>query len=135
MKILKVMICMIVVMAVVPVVPAIAALPIESRLSDSKQEAVAKDLFSQVHCAVCSGQSLADSHAALAVDMRGYIRRQVFAGKASDDILAELVASYGDEILMKPPFSQHTYLLWFGPGILMLLGMIGFLLYVRRGRC
>ena len=97
------------------------AATIEQPLADPVQEQQARALFYELRCAVCEGQSLADSDASLAVEMRAYIRRLVASGATPDEILSKFRASYGDRILMKPPLDAQTVALWFAP-ILLLIG-------------
>lgn len=85
--------------------------------------------FSQrVRCLVCQNESLADSRADLAADLRRVIREQMAAGRADSEIEAFLTARYGDFVLYRPPLRPGTYLLWFGPLALLASG----LLVIRR---
>lgn len=88
-------------------------------------------LSGELRCLVCQNQSLADSDADLALDLRREIRRMIEAGKSDDQIRDFLAARYGDFILYEPPFSRLTALLWLGP--LFFLGL-GFGLLVRSLR-
>lgn len=81
----------------------------------AEKEAQAKVLFSSLHCMVCHGQSLADSDADLAVDMRGIIRQKLQNGETPEAITHFLTQRYGDAILMQPPFSLANALLWLAP--------------------
>ncbi len=85
------------------------------RLSDPKLEARAVALQKQFRCLVCQGESLDESNADLARDLRRVIRAQIAAGSSDGEITHYLVSRYGDFILMKPPFRAETYVLWFGP--------------------
>lgn len=85
------------------------------RLSDPKLEARAVALQKQFRCLVCQGESLDESNADLAKDLRRLIRAQIAAGASDDEITYYLVSRYGDFILMKPPLRLETYVLWFGP--------------------
>ncbi|MGE3714490.1 MAG: cytochrome c-type biogenesis protein CcmH, partial [Alphaproteobacteria bacterium] len=100
------------------------ALIVDTPLHDPKQEAVARSIFQNVRCVVCEGQSLADSSAEVAVDMRQEIRRQIESGNSYDDVIAFLVQRYGDEILMRPPLNHRTVLLWVAPLCLLLAGLL-----------
>lgn len=91
------------------------ALPADAPLSDPEQEARAKALFHKVRCVVCQGESIADSPAEIAGDLRRMIREQVAAGQQDDAIKSMLTSRYGDSILMNPPIRPSTLLLWFGP--------------------
>lgn len=101
------------------------------RLPDAGQEARARTLMSELRCLVCQNQSIAESDADLARDLRLVVREQVASGKSNDEIKAYLVARYGDWILLKPPFRLVTWLLWFAP-LLVLAG--GGMIIWRRVR-
>lgn len=95
------------------------------RLSDPKLEARAVALQKQFRCLVCQGESLDESNADLARDLRRLIRAQIAAGASDDEITHYLVSRYGDFILMKPPLRAETYVLWFGPmGVFLIAGAV-----------
>lgn len=100
--------------------PVLALSP-EEQLSDPILEERARDLSAQLRCLVCQNQSIDDSDAELAQDLRREVRSQLRAGRADDDILASLQNIYGDYILLKPPVSRATSLLWAAPVILLVL--------------
>jgi cytochrome c-type biogenesis protein CcmH len=106
------------------------------KLSDPKLEARAVALQKELRCLVCQGESLDESNAPLAADLRRLIRERIVAGDTDAGITNYLVARYGDFILMKPPVDRDTYLLWFGPvGLLVFGGAIAGLVGWRaRGR-
>jgi cytochrome c-type biogenesis protein CcmH len=83
-------------------------------------------LAGELRCLVCQNQTLAESNAELAVDLRTEIREQMQRGATDQDVIAYLVARYGDFVLYRPPLKASTLLLWSGPGLLLLAG-IGFL--------
>ena len=87
----------------------------ETRLSNPAQEARAHALFRQVRCVVCQNESIDDSEADLAADLRGIVRGQVAAGRTDAQIRAFLVARYGEFVLLKPRFSAGNALLWLAP--------------------
>ena len=89
---------------------------------DPKIEQRMKALTEQLRCLVCQNETLADSRADLAEDLRQQIREQMNAGKSDQEILAFLTQRYGDFVLYKPPVKATTYLLWFGPFILLIAG-------------
>lgn len=91
-------------------------------------------LASELRCLVCQNQSLADSHADLAIDLRNQVREQMKAGKTDDEIRGWLTQRYGDFVLYRPPVRSTTVLLWFGPFLLLLAGLAGLGLYLRRRR-
>lgn len=101
---------------------AVQAATIEQPLADPAQEQQARALFSQLKCVVCEGQSLADSDAKLAIQMRAHIREMVAAGKSSDVVMDFFKKSYGERILMKPPVEQRTALLWLLPLLVLAAG-------------
>ena len=92
------------------------------------------NLATELRCLVCQNQSLADSHADLAIDLRNQVREQMKAGKTDDEIRAWLTQRYGDFVLYRPPVRSTTALLWFGPFLLLLVGLAGLGLYLRRRR-
>jgi cytochrome c-type biogenesis protein CcmH len=116
------------VLATVLFVAALAFAPLAAastgpeKLSDPGMEARAVALQRQLRCVVCQGQSLDESDAPLAADLRRLIRRMMEKGWSDAQIENYLVARYGDFVLMKPPLEPETYLLWFGPLIVVLIG-------------
>ena len=88
-------------------------------------------LTQQLRCLVCQNETLADSQADLAEDLRREIRAQMKAGKSDHEILAYLTQRYGDFVLYKPPVKLTTYLLWFGPFVLLLMGIVALYRYVK----
>lgn len=106
----------------------VAAAPAPDRaLPDAAAEARAVAIMRDLRCMVCQSQSVADSDAPLAADMRHMVRTEVAAGKTADTIKSELAARYGDAVLMLPPLQLQTLLLWLAP--LLLLGGGGIMLY------
>jgi len=89
---------------------------------DPRIEQRMRALTEQLRCLVCQNETLADSRADLAEDLRKQIREQMKAGKSDQEILAFLTQRYGDFVLYKPPVKATTYLLWFGPFILLIAG-------------
>lgn len=89
-------------------------------------------LSSELRCLVCQNQSLADSNADLAIDLKNQVRSQLQAGKTDAQIRDYMVARYGDFVLYDPPFKASTLVLWAGPFALLLLGLAGLLAYMRR---
>ncbi len=94
---------------------------IETPLPDPAMEARAEALMREIRCLVCQGQSIAESHADLARDLRLLVREKVAAGMSDEEIRAFLKARYGDWILLRPPVERRTWLLWFGPPLLLLV--------------
>ena len=91
-----------------------------------------KDLIEEIRCLVCQNQSLADSDAELAHDLRAEVYDMIQAGKTDDEIISFLVARYGDFVLYKPPMKPSTYLLWFGPFVLLIIAALLLLRSIRR---
>ena len=93
-------------------------------------------LTAELRCLVCQNQSLADSHADLAIDLKNQVRSQMQAGKSDAEIREYMVARYGDFVLYRPPLKPTTALLWAGPFVLLAGGglALGFYLRRRRGR-
>jgi cytochrome c-type biogenesis protein CcmH len=91
----------------------------------------AVELSSQLRCLVCQNQTIAESNAELAVDLRRQVSEQIKAGKTDREIVDYMVDRYGAFVLYKPPFNMTTLLLWLGPGLAVVLGVI---LYVRTVR-
>jgi len=96
-------------------------------------EARVMDLAHKLRCLVCQNQSIAESNAPLAVDLRNQVREQFAAGKSEDAVVDYLVARYGDFVLYLPPFKGATMLLWLGPALL-LIGGTGWLAWRLRRR-
>lgn len=90
------------------------------------------DLSQELRCLVCQNQTLADSNAPLAVDLRNQVREQLAAGRSEQDVLDFMVARYGDFVLYRPPLKASTLFLWIGPFVFLLVG--AWLLVRRVGR-
>jgi cytochrome c-type biogenesis protein CcmH len=90
-------------------------------------------LAEELRCLVCQNQTIADSSAELAVDLRRQIREQIAQGKNDGQIMDYMVARYGDFVLYRPPLKGTTLFLWFGPAILLLAGFV-FLFYYMKSR-
>ena len=99
------------------------------QLADPKQEAAAAALLETIRCLVCQGQSIADSDAEMAADMRAMVRRRVEAGEPPEAIRAWLIDRYGNWISYDPPLEPLTWPLWAAPVLLILAG-----LWLARGR-
>jgi cytochrome c-type biogenesis protein CcmH len=101
---------------------------------DPQIEQRMKALTEQLRCLVCQNETLGDSRADLAEDLRRQIREQMKAGKSDQEIIAFLTDRYGDFVLYNPPVKRITYLLWFGPFILLIGGTAVLYRYLRRRR-
>ncbi|MBK7333497.1 MAG: cytochrome c-type biogenesis protein CcmH [Betaproteobacteria bacterium] len=97
-------------------------------------EARLKRLEADLRCLVCQNQTLADSNAPLAEDLRREVRTLALSGKSDAEIRTFLVARYGDFVLYDPPVKESTWLLWFGPFLLLGGGVVAWLAIVRRRR-
>jgi cytochrome c-type biogenesis protein CcmH len=103
-------------------------------LSDPKLEARARTLSAELRCLVCQNQSIDDSDAPLARDLRVLIRERLVAGDSDGEAMDFVVARYGEFVLLRPRFAPHTLVLWLGPAAILLLGGIGTIMFVRSRR-
>jgi cytochrome c-type biogenesis protein CcmH len=111
--------------------PAHAVQP-DEMLSDPALEARARELSRELRCMVCQNQSIDDSEAPLARDLRLLVRERLKAGDSDRQVLDFLTARYGDFVLLKPRFGWDTAVLWLGPGVVLLFGVLGLANLVRR---
>jgi len=109
---------------------AAAAAPIEFR--DAAEEARFRALSAELRCVMCQNQSLADSNAQIAEDLRRQVLDLMREGKSDDEIKDYLVARYSDFVLYNPPVKPSTWLLWFGPALILLGGAAVLVAVVRR---
>ena len=112
-------------------VPGRAVTP-EEMLQDPALEARARTLSQELRCVVCQNQSIDDSNAPLAHDLRVLLRDRLKAGDTDREAIDFLVARYGNFVLLKPPMQLNTLLLWIGPLLILLLAGLGFSRYVGR---
>jgi len=103
-------------------------------LGDPAVEQRLKTLSNELRCLVCQNQSLADSNADLAVDLRNQVREQIVAGRSDDDIRTWLTERYGDFVLYRPPLKATTVMLWLGPALLLAAALAALFLTLRRRR-
>jgi cytochrome c-type biogenesis protein CcmH len=101
-------------------------------LKDPKLEARARAISQNLRCLVCQNQSIDDSDAELAHDLRVLLRERLTAGDTDEQAIGFMVARYGSFVLLKPPLQGDTLLLWFGPALLLIVAAIGFGRYLRR---
>lgn len=101
------------------------------RLPDPAQEAEAREIFREVRCLVCQNESINDSDAELARDLRRVVREQVAAGRDATQVKAFLTDRYGEYVLLKPAFSLGNAVLWLGPFLAVLAGLAFLALRVR----
>src|SRR6266478_6171878 len=90
------------------------------------------DLAGELRCLVCQNQSLAESNAGLAVDLRNQIREQLARGASEREVIGFMVARYGDFVLYRPPLKASTFFLWFGPFVLLVAGIYVLIRRIRR---
>jgi cytochrome c-type biogenesis protein CcmH len=113
---------------------ALAAPAVEprERLADPAQEARARSISSQLRCLVCQNESIDDSGADLAHDIRVFVRERLTAGDTNAQAMQAIVSRYGSFVLLKPPVEPATYLLWYGPPMLLAAGLVGTLVWLKR---
>jgi len=111
--------------------PALAVQP-DEMLKDPALEARARTLSQELRCMVCQNQSIDDSDAPLARDVRLLVRERLGAGDSDSQVIDFLVARYGEFVLLRPRMSLHTVLLWGAPFAVLLIGAIGFFAARRR---
>jgi cytochrome c-type biogenesis protein CcmH len=110
---------------------ALAVRP-DEMLKDPALEARARQLSEELRCMVCQNQSIDDSEAPLAHDLRVLVRQRLEAGDSDRQVLDYLVSRYGDFVLLKPPFKLETLLLWILPPLALLAGLAGIIVLARR---
>jgi cytochrome c-type biogenesis protein CcmH len=126
--------CLIIVLLTVAAVPCAIAVEPDEVLSDATLEARARALSKELRCMVCQNQSIDDSEAPLARDLRILVRERLQAGDSDRQVIDFLVARYGEFVLLRPRFSWHTAVLWLGPAAMLLIGGCAVLVLVRRYR-
>lgn len=100
--------------------------------SSVEQEQRYKSLINELRCLVCQNQNLADSDAELAQDLRKQTYAMIQQGKSDQEIIEFMVSRYGDFVLYRPPFKSSTAILWIGPFIILLLGILVLILFIRK---
>jgi cytochrome c-type biogenesis protein CcmH len=113
--------------------PAWAVLPSE-KLSDPGLEARASALSKSIRCVVCQNQSIDDSSAPLAADLRVLLRERIAAGDTDDQVIEYLVQRYGNFVLLKPPFQPDTWFLWLSPFGVLAFALAAFAVQIQRNR-
>lgn len=114
------------------VAPAALAVEPSERLADPALEARARALSEELRCMVCQNETIDESSAPLAHDLRVLLRQRIAAGDSDAQAVKFITDRYGDFVLLKPPVEPATYILWFGPVAVLLLAAGGALLYLRR---
>ena len=102
------------------------------QLSDPKQQEIYETLTKELRCLVCQNQTIADSNAELASDLRRQVYEMLEKGKSRDEIVQFMTDRYGDFVLYKPAFSVKTTLLWIAPVVFLLMGLITVFFFIRR---
>ncbi len=111
---------------------SVGAVEPDEILADSVLEARARSISKILRCLVCQNQSIDDSNAGLARDLRILLRERLTAGDSDETAIAYIVDRYGDFVLLRPPMKPSTYVLWFAPAVIFVLGLTGLMFYFRR---
>jgi cytochrome c-type biogenesis protein CcmH len=111
-----------------------AAVEPSEMLDDPVLEQRARDLSAEIRCVVCQNESIDSSNAEIAHELRVLVRERLVAGDSDQEVLDYLVARYGDFVLLRPPVKPATYLLWFGPFAMLLIGVVAIVVFFRRQR-
>ncbi len=132
---MKAVVCaLLLALAVALAPPPARAVEPDEMLSDPVLEARARVISKGLRCLVCQNQSIDDSGAELARDLRILVRERVQAGDSDEQAIRFIVERYGDFVLLKPPFKPATYALWFGPLLIFIAAVTGLVLFFRRRR-
>jgi cytochrome c-type biogenesis protein CcmH len=126
--------CLIIALLTFVAVPCAMAVEPDEVLSDATLEARARALSKELRCMVCQNQSIDDSEAPLARDLRILVRERLQAGDRDGQVIDFLVARYGEFVLLRPRFTWHTAVLWLGPAAMLLIGGCAVLVLARRYR-
>lgn len=118
-------VCVLALLLALPAAAPAHAVQPDEMLPDRALEERARDLSARVRCLVCQNQSIDDSNADLARDLRRLVRERLVAGDGDRQVLDFLVARYGAFVLLEPPHTRSTWLLWYGPFLLLALGGAG----------
>jgi cytochrome c-type biogenesis protein CcmH len=126
--------CVVAALLAAAVLLPLAAQAVEpnERLANPALEARARAISGQLRCLVCQNESIDESGADLAHDIRIFVRQRLTAGDTDGQAIQAVVSRYGTFVLLKPPVEPATYVLWYGPPALVLLGLAGSLLWLRR---
>jgi cytochrome c-type biogenesis protein CcmH len=131
---LKPILALVFALAVMMGSPAAYAVQPDEIMSDPAKEARARNLSRELRCMVCQNQSIDDSEAPLARDLRLLVRERIAAGDSDTQVIDFLVARYGEFVLLKPPLERHTLLLWLLPPFALAGGGLALWMYSRRRR-
>ena len=105
-----------------------AQAPLDTAALDVRVQKLSEEL----RCLVCQNQSLADSHADLAIDLKNQVREKMKQGASDAEVITFMTERYGDFVLYRPPMKATTLLLWFGPGLLLIAGLIALFMRLKR---
>jgi cytochrome c-type biogenesis protein CcmH len=103
-------------------------------LDDPALEARARDISKGLRCLVCQNQSIDDSDAPLAKDLRVLVRERITTGDSNDQVMTYVVSRYGNFVLLKPPFNMATLVLWLGPLLFIIFGLIAIVVFFRKSQ-
>jgi cytochrome c-type biogenesis protein CcmH len=112
--------------------PALYAVQIDEILTDPTLESRARAISAELRCMVCQNQSIDDSEAPLARDLRILVRERIKAGDSDSQVVDFMVARYGEFVLLKPRLAWHTALLWIAPPLVLVIGLLMMLFPMRR---
>ena len=112
----------------------VAAVEPDEILADPGLENRARAISKQLRCLVCQNQSIDDSDAPLARDLRIVVRERLTSGASDDEVIRFVAERYGDFVLLSPPFKAKTYALWLGPAAILLIGAVAVVAFLRRRR-
>ena len=112
--------------------PAIYASVEVKEFESPQQEQRYKKLIDELRCLVCQNQNLADSNASLAIDLRKQVYKMIRSGQSDKEILEFMVTRYGDFVLYRPPFKASTFFLWVGPFIILVIGLVMLIRFIRQ---
>ena len=115
-----------------PTLTTVQASEKTSNLSEEVIELRAREVGQSIRCVVCQNQSIDESDASLAQDMRKLVRNRIRQGDSNAQVIAYLQNRYGDFVLLKPPVQSNTYFLWFAPGVLLIFFLIWYVIHVRK---
>jgi cytochrome c-type biogenesis protein CcmH len=114
---------------------AVAAVEPDEILDDPALEQRAREISKELRCLVCQNQSIDDSNADLAKELRLIVRERLVAGDSDEEVIAFMTSRYGDWVLLRPPFNPRTWALWIGPAVVFAAAAAGAAVYIRqRGR-
>jgi cytochrome c-type biogenesis protein CcmH len=110
----------------------VSAVEPDEIMDDPALEARAREVSKDLRCVVCQNQSIDDSNSGIAKKMRVLVRDRIAHGDSNQEVKDYLVSRYGDFVLLKPPMKAKTMVLWFGPALMIVIGLVGIIFYYRR---